>query len=82
LVERGYATVENTSSGARTRTAYEVTDAGKEALEAWLAEPESKPFGLEYERMLKFIFCGVAAQDDGFLGRSLKQGNCIDDLYI
>jgi DNA-binding PadR family transcriptional regulator len=64
LVRLGYATVERTKSGKRVRSVYAVTAAGRDALRAWLSEPESKGFALEYERLLKFMFCEVVAVND------------------
>ena len=55
LVEAGLATAEESMVGQRRRTEYRITDAGRRALEAWLARP-AHPTELESEGLLKVLF--------------------------
>lgn len=55
LVESGLASAEDEMVGQRRRTVYSITPAGRDALEAWLAQP-SGPTQLESEALLKILF--------------------------
>lgn len=55
LVGAGLATGRREMTGARPRTVYEVTPAGRDALRHWLDEPPAPP-SLEFEGMLKVFF--------------------------
>ncbi len=55
LVALGWATSETGWTGQRRRTHYAITDAGREALAAWLSEPPA-PRALEFEGALKLFF--------------------------
>lgn len=55
LVEAGLATVDRRLIGRRPRTEYAITPAGRDALDAWLAEPAA-PTVLESEAMIKVLF--------------------------
>lgn len=55
LVTAGLATAEVRLVGRRPRTEYAITPAGREALDAWLAEPAA-PTVLESEAMIKVLF--------------------------
>ena len=55
LVAAGYATAREEFTGKRKRTVYEITDAGRAALRAWLREPSAPPT-MESEAMVKVFF--------------------------
>lgn len=55
LVAAGYATAREEFTGKRKRTVYEITDAGRAALRAWLAEPSAPPV-LENEALVRVFF--------------------------
>ena len=59
LVEAGLATAAETSVGKRRRTEYRITDAGRQALDAWLERPP-RPTQLESEAMVKVLFANLA----------------------
>lgn len=63
LVAAGLATAEAEMTGARPRTVYAVTAAGRKALRRWLDEPPAPP-SVEFEGMVKVFFAD---------GGSLKQ---------
>jgi PadR family transcriptional regulator, regulatory protein AphA len=50
-------------SGARARTAYELTEAGERALKEWLDSDEHLFYELRDEGMLKLFFSDVAPED-------------------
>lgn len=55
LAEAGYATATADAVGRRPRTTYAITDAGRDALAAWLTTaPE--PSALEFEGILRVLF--------------------------
>lgn len=56
LVAMGWATATTERNGKRSRTVYEITPAGRDALGAWLASPASTP-QLEIEALLRTMFC-------------------------
>lgn len=55
LVAAGLATAEREMTGARPRTVYAVTGAGRKALRRWLGETPAPP-ALEFEGMIKVFF--------------------------
>jgi PadR family transcriptional regulator, regulatory protein AphA len=55
LVALGYAEDQEEWVGRRCRTRYTITESGREALRAWLAEPGEGP-SLEFEQLLKIDF--------------------------
>ncbi len=57
-------------TGKRARTVYAITEAGKEALTAWLGTPVS-PFSMEFEAMLR-VFVAPLGTKDELIG-TLKQ---------
>ena len=57
-------------SGKRARTVYSITEAGKEALTAWLGTPVS-PFSMVFEAMLR-VFVAPLGTKDELIG-TLKQ---------
>jgi PadR family transcriptional regulator AphA len=62
LVAEGLATARTEYTGQRPRTVYEITDAGRDALRAWLGEPPSPP-ATEFEGMLKVFFADAGSLD-------------------
>lgn len=63
LVALGWATVESEKVGKRTRKRYAITDAGRTALQAWLAMPPDEPH-FQIEGLLQAFFAdrGTAVQ--------------------
>lgn len=59
LASLGFATVVSVEQGKRSRAIYTITDEGRQALEAWLAEP-GKNFSFEYEALLKLTLSDIA----------------------
>ena len=55
LVAAGLATAREEFTGRRKRTVYEITDAGRAALRAWLREPSAPPT-FENEAMVRVFF--------------------------
>ncbi len=62
LVEQGYALSRQEQVNNRLRTVYEITDAGKDALSAWLEEPAAHAL-IEHESMLKLALTDVSRPD-------------------
>lgn len=63
LVRAGLATATRGRTGARPRTVYAITDAGRAALRAWLEEPPTgDAFGLRSEALLKAFFAEQAGK--------------------
>ena len=60
LVADGLAAARKEYTGQRASTVYEITDAGHEALRAWLSEP-SAPRATEFEAMLKLFFADAGS---------------------
>ncbi len=60
LVAAGLAEAERTMTGARPRTVYTVTPAGRDALRAWLDEAPAPPI-LEFEGMVKVFFADAGS---------------------
>ncbi len=61
LVERGYAEVRAEQGGGRQKKVYHLTDDGRQALRAWLAQPaQASPQRLEF--LLKLFFCAEAPE--------------------
>ncbi len=63
LVSQGLASAEAESHGRRPRTVYTITDAGRQALAAWLAAPSADPV-FESEHVLKVFFAENGSTDD------------------
>jgi PadR family transcriptional regulator AphA len=55
LVELDLATVRRETQGARPRSVYEITPAGRESLGAWLRSAPVRAVGLESEALLRFL---------------------------
>jgi DNA-binding PadR family transcriptional regulator len=60
LVADGLAAASKSYTGERPRTVYEITDAGREALTAWLDEPPAARV-IEFEAMLKIFFADAGS---------------------
>jgi DNA-binding PadR family transcriptional regulator len=60
LVADGLATASKSYTGERPRTVYDITDAGREALTAWLDEPPAARV-IEFEAMLKIFFADAGS---------------------
>ncbi len=63
LVERGYATTYQEKSGNRTRNVYEITPAGRKALEEWTSSPTESP-RFEVEALLRLLFADHGSKED------------------
>lgn len=62
LAAAGYATATVERTGRRRGTRYTITDAGRDALAAWLDESPAAP-SLEFEGMLKVFFADAGSLD-------------------
>src|SRR6266852_6548284 len=63
LVAHGLATATREYAGRRPRTVYAITDKGRKALQAWLAEPGKGPL-VEFEGLVKVLFAEQAGKDE------------------
>jgi len=63
LVSSGLATAATERIGRRSRTVYSITDEGRRALAAWLAEPGAGP-ALEFEALVKVFFSESGTKAD------------------
>lgn len=63
LVRLGLAAAASEPVGRRRRTIYSITQSGRAALDAWLAEPGSGPV-LEFEALLKVFFAEQGRRED------------------
>jgi DNA-binding PadR family transcriptional regulator len=63
LVALGLATAEDETVGRRPRTVYAITEEGRAALAAWLAEPGEGPV-LEFEQLVKLSFAEHGTRSD------------------
>jgi DNA-binding PadR family transcriptional regulator len=63
LVHLGLATADVEAVGRRPRTVYTITEAGREALAEWLAEPGRGPV-LEFEQLVKLSFAENGSRED------------------
>jgi len=57
-------------TGKRPRTVYAITEAGKDALRAWLATPIA-PLSMDFEAMLRIFVCPLGTKEDAL--RTLEQ---------
>jgi DNA-binding PadR family transcriptional regulator len=62
LVAHGLATATREYAGRRPRTVYAITDDGRKALQAWLAEPGKGPL-VEFEGLVKVLFAEQASRE-------------------
>ena len=63
LVALGYASTYTETTGRRTRSVYEITDAGRQALATWTTTPPAPP-QLEAEALLRLLFADHGTLDD------------------
>ena len=63
LVELGWATTYKETADGRSRNVYEITDAGRAALEGWMATTPGPP-QLEAEALLRVLFADYGTRDD------------------
>ena len=63
LVAHGLATATREFAGRRPRTVYAITDAGRQALRRWLAEPGRAPI-VEFEGLVKILFAEQAGKQE------------------
>jgi len=63
LVELGYATTYKEESGNRIRNVYEITAAGREALDEWTSSPTESP-RFEVEALLRLLFADHGSKED------------------
>lgn len=63
LEQEGLVRSTQEPSGARARTAYDLTESGKQALEEWLASDEELFYESRDEGMLKLFFSDAAPED-------------------
>jgi PadR family transcriptional regulator, regulatory protein AphA len=66
LVDVGYLAARTGATGKRPRTSYSITQAGLDALQAWLAQPARGAFTLEHEPILR-VFLGGRGQPEDLL---------------
>jgi DNA-binding PadR family transcriptional regulator len=69
LVSAGLAQVSHQRQGDRTRAQYQITSAGRRALEAWLDTEPARPL-FEFEAMLRVTFADQGSPDQ--LTRALR----------
>jgi len=70
LVDRGLATATATTTGGRRRTTYAITDAGRDAVRAWLDTPP-RPTALECEALLRVFLLDFGSREQ--VERALAQ---------
>ena len=63
LAALGWARSRSEHAGRRTRTVYEITPAGREALREWLATEPAEP-RFEIETMLRLLFADTGSKED------------------
>jgi DNA-binding PadR family transcriptional regulator len=64
LTEAGLVEVEKSPTGSRLRNVYRITEAGREALEIWVADTATEPFEVRDEMLLKLFFSDVIAREE------------------
>ena len=64
LEEAGLIARSDDPQGARSRHSYEPTDAGEQALLAWLRSPRDAPPQVRDERLLRLFFADALPHDD------------------
>jgi len=63
LVAHGLAVASSEQTGRRPRTVYAITDEGRAALRAWLADPGRGPV-VEFEGLVKVLFAEQAGKEE------------------
>lgn len=81
LVEHGLAVASKETVGRRPRTVYTITDEGREALAAWLAEPGAGP-ALEYEQHVKLFFADFGTRDDALASLAASRAWAHEQLGV
>jgi len=79
LAERGLIEGSDHSQGERPRTAYSITEAGREALGEWMASGEMT-HELRDEALLKLFFSGQASRDELIAVLETKREEHLDAL--
>jgi DNA-binding PadR family transcriptional regulator len=90
LVRQGLASARSEPNGRRTRTVYEITRPGRDALNAWLSTRPDPP-RFEFEPLLRLIFADQGSKQDllqavhvvrDWAGEQLAAGRlqCVDYL--
>jgi DNA-binding PadR family transcriptional regulator len=74
LAEFGFASTQTEEQGKRSRVVYHITPEGEDALEIWLAR-ESRPFGFEYETLLKLALGDIGDPEH----RTTQLGNLAEE---
>src|SRR5438270_2998291 len=64
LTEMGLVEVEESPTGSRQRNVYRITDAGREALAFWVADPTRSPCEVRDEMLLKLFFSDAVGPTD------------------
>jgi DNA-binding PadR family transcriptional regulator len=70
LVALGLASARSEATGARRRTVYAITEAGRAELARWLAQPPAKGVQIEFEAVLRLLYAGLGSEAD--LRRTLE----------
>ncbi len=73
LEEQGLVIGRSSPNGGRARTVYELTDAGREALNGWLRSGAGPIFELRDEPMLKLFFSDAAPEQRPDLVRHMRR---------
>jgi PadR family transcriptional regulator AphA len=75
LLKRGFVDSHQEQNGARKRTVYTITDAGREALQEWLLEQRQSEFHFEYELLVRLAFAENLDLDHvrGYLGQVIQE---------
>ena len=83
LESAGLITGRDDPHGARARRAYELTDAGGEALTAWLRAPRDAPPQVRDERLLRLFFADALARDEQLaLVRRIRESHEAEVAWI
>ncbi|QGG94259.1 PadR family transcriptional regulator [Actinomarinicola tropica] len=78
LADAGLAVAIEEESGGRSRTRYEITDAGREAVTAWLGQqPPSEP-KMELEVLLRTFLADLGSADDLRASLAATRSWCLD----
>jgi DNA-binding PadR family transcriptional regulator len=76
LEEQGLVRGESDPRGGRARTVYELTPAGQQALDDWLAPAPDPMFEVRAEGMLKLFFSDIGTPDERIHNlRAMREGH-------
>lgn len=79
----GLVTRRDDSHGSRARSSYELTEAGQEALLAWLRATRDAPPQVRDERLLRLFFADALPRDDQIqLVRRLRESDLVAAAWI